>query len=95
VVVSSAAFASNVSFEEKQAALESKVRDGVVTAEAAESFLAEMQARQAACDCDGNCEGPNMDRERLGQKYGMGFGFGKRNDAGNGQQKGLGRRFNQ
>ncbi len=92
--ISGAAFAANVSFEEKRAIIESKVRGGLISQEAADGFLSELTARMAECDCDGSCEGPDENRERLGQKYDIRFGFGKSNQGMNGQNgsNGLGQR---
>jgi hypothetical protein len=88
LLIGGAAFAANVSIEEKQDIVQNKVNDGSISEEAAEGFLSELQARMAECEqtCDGT---PNIDRERLGQKYGIGgFGFGKNTGEGNGAMNG-------
>ena len=87
LLVSGAAYAANMSFEEKKAVVEQKVEEGTLTQEAGTEFLAKMQARMAECgeECDGTCDGPAEDRERLGQLYQFGgFGFGAGEGAGNG-----------
>ncbi len=89
LLIGTAASAANISFEEKQAIVESRVSDGIVSEETAEGFLNELKSRIAECTCDGTCEGPDADRERLGQKYGIGgFGFGKSIGEGNGAMNG-------
>jgi hypothetical protein len=83
-----AAFAANSRIEEKTAIIESKVREGLVSEKAAEGFLRELQERMDACETDGTCLGPDANRERLGQKYSMGFQFGRNSSGMNGQNNG-------
>lgn len=59
--------------------LEQRVEEGVITQEQADEILTVLEERAATCDGI-----PDEDRERLGQTYGQGLGFGR-----NGQGKGL------
>ncbi len=87
LAIGGVAFASNANLEEKRNLIEEKVQTGELSAEEAGEFLQAVQERMAECDgtCDGS--GPDEDRERLGQKYNMGFAYGKGN--GNGEGKGM------
>jgi len=87
LTIGGVAFASSVNFEERRAIVEEKVQAGELTPEEADEFLQIMEDRMAECDgiCDGS--GPDENRERLGQKYNIGFAYGKGN--GNGEGNGM------
>lgn len=92
LTIGGVAFASNANIEEKANIVEEKVRAGELSEEDAAEFMQAVRDRTAECDgtCDGS--GPDEDRERLGQKYNIGFAYGKSNGngEGNGQMNGNG-----
>ena len=92
LVIGGVVYASNGNIEEKTNIIEEKVRSGGLSQEDAAEYLQALQTRVAECEgtCDGS--GPDEDRERLGQKYGISFAYGKGNGnaEGNGQMNGNG-----
>lgn len=97
LVISGVAFAANSSYETKAAAIEEKVQAGNLSQDEADAFLEAVQARIAECGgvCDGS--GPDENRERLGQEYGVCFANGYGNGEGkspgseNGGNQGFGK----
>ncbi|GEM_PF-5246345 len=93
LIIGGIAFAANVNLEQKEAAVEEKVRAGELSEEAGKSFMEELQARRAECgECDGTRQGWNEDRERLGQENEIGFrhGNGEGRDSTNDRKGGNG-----
>ena len=69
--------------EQKKAALNQRVKDGILTQVQADATYNSLMANQATCDATGSA--------RIGQKNGAGFGQGMGMGSGSGQRNGGGR----
>lgn len=64
---------------EKATIIRQRVAEGVITQEQADTILEKLEERVA------KCIGQNEDRERLGQTFARGLGFGRANGKGTGR----------
>ncbi|SKA83089.1 Protein of unknown function [Caloramator quimbayensis] len=70
----------------KKEILDKRVKDGTLTQEKADEILNAIKNNMANCDGTGS--------QRIGQKYGVGFGGGQGKGLGRGTCNGLGRGYN-
>ena len=70
----------------KKDILAKRVADGKITQAEADKIYAEIE--KAVANCDGTAHGTHM-----GQKYGVGFGYGDRTGRGQGQMQGQGHHY--
>ncbi len=70
----------------KKDVLSKRVADGKITQAEADKIYAEIE--KAVANCDGTAHGTHM-----GQKYGVGFGYGDRTGRGQGQMQGQGHHY--